>query len=119
VALCAFYGLDWRGLCLANLTIFPDGERVTISAWPSNPADEFAVRYINEYIGAISAAEFEGRIGRFIEQVLGQLDAEGLRNTNLHSIWADLGLERRDGELSRYRQIEAMLGYDADEGSKI
>lgn len=105
-----------EGYVWPNLTIFPDGERVTIAARPSNPADDFAVRYINEYVGAISAAEFEGGVGRFIEQVLGQLDAEGLCNTNLHRIWTDLELERRDGELSRYRQLEAMLGYDADEG---
>lgn len=119
-------GHEWRfahsmatigeGYAWPNLTIFPDGERVTISARPSNPADEFSVRYINEYIGSISAAEFEAGIERFIEQVLGQLEAEGLRNTNLHSIWDDIGLERRDGEMSRYRQIEAMLGNDADDG---
>lgn len=119
-------GYEWRfshamatigeGYVWPNLTIFPDGERVTISARPSNPTDDFAVRYINEYAGAISAAEFEGGVGRFIEQVLGQLDAEGLRDTNLHRIWADLELERRDGELSRYRRLEAMLGHDADEG---
>ena len=108
-----------EGYVWPNLTIFPDGERVTISTRPTNPMDEFAVRYINEYVGAISAAEFEGGVGRFIEQVLGQLDAEGVRDTNLHSIWTDLELERRDGELSRYRQIEAMLGYDADEGPEI
>ncbi len=105
-----------EGYVWPNLTIFPDGERVTISSRPSNPADDFAVRYINEYVGAISAAEFEGGVGRFIEQVLGQLDAEGLHDTNLHRIWADLELERRDGELSRYRRLEAMLGHDADEG---
>lgn len=119
-------GHEWRfahamatigeGYVWPNLTVFPDGERVTISARPSNPADEFAVRYINEYVGAISAAEFEGGICRFIEQVLGQLDAEGLRDTNLHRVWTDLELERRDDALSRYRRFEAMLGHDPDEG---
>jgi hypothetical protein len=105
-----------EGYVWPNLTIFPDGERVTISARPTNPADDFAVRYINEYVGGTSATEFEGGVGRFIEQVLGQLDAEGVRDTNLHRIWTDLELERRDRELSRYRRIEAILGYDADEG---
>jgi hypothetical protein len=104
------------GYVWPNLTIFPDGERVTVSARPSNSADDFAVRYINEYVGAVSAAEFEGGVWRFIEQVMGQLDAEGLPDTNLHRIWSDLELERRDGELSRYRRLEAMLGHDADEG---
>ena len=104
------------GYVWPNLTIFPDGERVTIVARPSNPVDSFSVRYISEYVGAISAAEFEGGVSRFVEQVLGQLDAEGLCDTNLHRIWADLEVERRDSELARYRQLEAMLGHDADEG---
>lgn len=119
-------GAGWRfahamptigeGYVWPNATIFPDGERVTIAARPSNPADEFAVRYINEYVGAVPAAEFEGGVERFILQVMGQLDAVGLRDTNLQRIWADLELERRDGELSRYRRLEAMLGHDPEEG---
>lgn len=105
-----------EGYVWPNLTIFPDGERVTVSARPSNSADEFAVRYINEFVGAMSAAEFEGGVERFISQVRGQLDAEGLRGTNLERVWADLEQERRDPVLRHYRRLEAMLGHDPDEG---
>lgn len=120
------YGPAWRfahamstigeGYVWPNVTIYPDGERVTIAARSSNPADEFSFRYINEYVGAVPAVDFERAIERFVLQVLGQLEAEGLRNTNLERIWNDLQVELHDRELSNYRRLEAVLGFDPEEG---
>lgn len=105
-----------EGYVWPNLTIYPDGERVTLVMQSSNPGGEFAFRYIRDYIGAIPASDFEATIGRFVEQVLGQLEAEGLRGSNLETLWTELGEERRDSDLASYRRLEAILGHDADEG---
>ena len=117
---------DWRfahamstigeGYIWPNITIFPDGERVTIASRQSNPSVDFAFRYLNDFIGAVSATEYEGGVERFVAQVLGQLEAEGVRETNLEKLWRDLEQERRNPELAAYRRIEAILGHDPDEG---
>lgn len=105
-----------EGYVWPTVTIFPDGERVTIASRQSNPSVDFAFRYLNDFIGAVSATEYEGCVERFVAQVLGQLEAEGLRETNLEVVWRDVDKERTDPELAAYRRIEAILGFDPDEG---
>ena len=105
-----------EGYVWPTVTIFPDGERVTIASRQSNPSAEFAFRYLKDFIGAVPATEYEGGVERFVAQVLGQLDAEGIGDTNLEKLWGELDRERRDPDLTAYRRIEAILGHDPDEG---
>ena len=43
------------------------------------------------------------------------MDAAGLPETNLHLLRQDLQSERSDPERTRFRRLEARLGYDPDE----
>ena len=40
----------------------------------------------------------------------------GVKNTELHELWNDVLAEQADPSLARYRELEAELGFDADEG---
>ena len=103
------------GYVWPNVTMFSDGERVAIVANPTENAGEHSYRYIADMAAVVPAADFENAIVRFVEQVVSQLDAEQLHNTNLHLLRADVAAERRDPDLSRHRKLEALMGYDADE----
>lgn len=107
-----------EGYVWPTLTIFPDGERVTVASRQSMSTADFAFRYLNDFIGAVPALEFERGLERFVAQVLGQLEAEGFRETNLQRLWCELDKERRNPELAAYRRIEAILAHDPDEGPK-
>ena len=50
--------------------------------------------------------------------ILSRLEDNGLRETNLHRLWSDLTTERESGELTRYRRLEALLGFDPDDADE-
>jgi hypothetical protein len=61
--------------------------------------------------------QFEGALDEFVEQVRGQLRAEGVTQTNLEKIWTALTEERLSPEISKRRKLEALLGFDPDEAN--
>ena len=65
----------------------------------------------------MSGREFESAIDQFVEQVIGQLRAERVEQTNLDRISQELSQERASPELQQRRKLEALLGSDPDEAS--
>ena len=63
----------------------------------------------------MSAETFEAAIDGFLDSVKKRLDERGLHDTNLHRLSSDLGAERADPALARFRRLEARLGLDPDE----
>lgn len=61
---------------------------------------------------SVSADEFEAAVDAFLEQVTGQLEAEGVRGTNLEAVWREVLAERSDPEAALRRTLEALLGHD-------
>lgn len=106
------------GYVWPNITISSDGERLVLLAKPTRSRPEEPLRYLADMAIVVRAAEFEDAVDRFVEQVRGQLRAEGIADTNLDGIWRDLVEERRDPTASAYRKFEALLGYDPDEANE-
>jgi hypothetical protein len=104
-----------EGYAWPNITIFSDGERTALIAKPTTAAQTPTFRYLADVPAVVPSREFEWAVDAFIGQVLGQLDAEGLRETNLSRLWSDLQAERHDPELGRRRKLEALLGHDPNE----
>ena len=75
-----------------------------------------------EYLGAkkthVSASDWECAVDQFVSHVLSLLDNANVTDTELHAIWKELNDERDDAGLSAYRRIEALLGFDVDEGEE-
>src|SRR5690554_30895 len=74
------------------------------------------IRYLEAYSGKITAQQFETAVFKLIEQTLEQLNSKGLKNTDLHQAWADLKEDLNQADRFRYRQLEAQLGFDQNEG---
>jgi len=106
------------GYVWPNITIFSDGERVVLLAKPTRPHPAAPLRYLADFAAIVRASEFERAVGRFVDQVRGQLRAEGITDSNLDRIWGDVVSERQDKEASAFRRIEALLGSDPDEGDE-
>ncbi len=104
-----------HGYVWPNVTIFSDGERTALIAKPTQERPATFFRYISDFAAIVPSGVFESAVDRFFGQVLGQLQAEGITETNLHRIHADLSEERQDREAARRRKLEALLGKDPDE----
>lgn len=107
------------GYVWPNISIISDGERITLVANPTEQHAAEPLRYIADIAGVVRAADFEGAVIRFIEQVRGQLREENIEATNLDHIWADVCAERADPETAKRRELEALLGFDPDEASAV
>jgi hypothetical protein len=105
-----------HGYVWPNITIFSDGERTALIAKPTQERPATVFRYICDFAGIVPSSLFENAVDRFFGQILGQLQAEGIAETNFHRLHADLVEERQDYEIARRRKLEALLGKDPDEG---
>lgn len=103
------------GYVWPNVTITSDGERVAVIARPTRPNAAEPLRYIADEAVTVPASDFEAAVDAFLEQVRGQLDAEGVRGTNLDAIWREVLQERADPEAALRRKLEALLGRDPGE----
>lgn len=103
------------GYVWPNITIYSDGERIVVTAKPTQPTPAEPVRYIANTAVILRAVEFENAIDAFLGQVQGQLRSEGVSETNFDRIWNAVREERNDSEAVRWRKLEAMLGFDPDE----
>ncbi len=120
--------LDWTmahrvatiggGYVWPNLVIVSDGKRVLLQANPTPSRAAEPLRYVVEAHETMPVAEFQNGVEQFIEVVLQQLRAEGIRDSNLERIWTCVGEERRDSKSAWYRRLEAALGFDPDEADE-
>ena len=107
------------GYVWPNVTIRTDGLNAFLY---STPSSENAV-VLFRYLGArrqeeVSAATLESSVDGFVSDIVSSLEAGGLRTTNVHRLWNDLQIERADDDLTRYRRLEAQLGFDPDEADE-
>lgn len=104
-------GYAWPGV-----EIVSDGRQCFLRSEPTPDAGAVLFRYIGaDRRVLVSAEAFEAAIDGFLNEVAGRLEGRGLRDTNLHRLLSDLGTERADPALARFRRLEARLGLDPDE----
>lgn len=106
------------GYVWPNITVFSDGERTALIAKPSNERPSTPYRYINDAAAILASADFEATIDEFVEVIRGKLRTEGIANTNLDTLWAELASERHDEALAQRRKFEALLGQEPDEANE-
>ena len=114
--------LDWRmshelaaagaGFVWPPVVLESDGESIRLSMRPAPPSQVEPLRYLEYRQGWTSGDDFERSVGGFIDLACARLTDRGLSNTQLHLVWAEVLSERADIGRSRFRQIEAMLGFD-------
>ena len=105
-----------EGYVWPNLVISSDGFRCALVAERSREFESVPFRYFGATgIEVVPAEDLEAEIDQFAHQILGFLDDARVGDTNLHRLWNDLLAERMDIDLSRFRRLEARLGFDPDE----
>lgn len=105
-----------EGYAWPNITIFSDGLHSFLESEPSRNPGAVLFRYIGaQRREAVSMEELEAAVDGFVEDVLARLSDRGIRGTNLHRLWNDLVSEREDPEVTRFRRLEAQLGYEPDD----
>lgn len=103
-------GYNWP-----NLEFASDGETIHAQMKASQPSPTAQIRYVKTVNEFILTEVFEQSVDWLLDAVAGRLDARGHRETELSSLIDELRIERSDTELSRWRRLEAMAGYDPDE----
>lgn len=97
-----------------NIEIQTDSQRIRVSSTPSNTASPQNLYYLGAPTVDMSRVELEDGLTEFIVNTSNYLAAEHGDETLLAQ-WHELKEEIEDGESSRYRELEARLGYDPDE----
>jgi hypothetical protein len=118
--------LSWRmaheatsaggGFLWPALTFEPDGENVEIACNATKAVSTEPVRYLSSFRKLLPIATFERGVEEFIALTTERLSTEGVRETLLHSLWAEVQEERANATLARYRRLEAILGYEPGDG---
>ncbi len=103
------------GYSWPNLSFASDGEAIHVQLRPSGDSPTSPIRYVSELDDWISVVEFERSVDVFMEAVAGRLDAMGCSKNELADLLDALRAERSDAQLTRWRRLEAIAGYDADE----
>ena len=103
------------GYVWPNITIHTDSLNAYLYSKPSSDTAAVLFRYLgaNRREG-VSVDSLESVVNGFIGEVLSRLDGDGLSKTNVHRLWNDLQSERSDEKITRYRKLEAQLGFEPD-----
>ncbi len=105
-------GAAGEGYLWPDLTFTSDGESVLVQGRPSPPTSEQPVRYLNMVDVLVPIHDFEGRVDSFVEAVIGRLSGLRVGAAGLDDLWSEVRKERIDPQLSAWRKLEAILGYD-------
>lgn len=89
-----------------------DSESIRLRMRPSPYSPFEPVRYLEDLHGWITGHEFERAVSTFLDLVSARLTERGLRNTQLQLLWSEVTAERADPVLTRFRRVEAILGFD-------
>jgi hypothetical protein len=127
-AACGFRpSADWRmahelgaadeGFVWPQIIFASDGEVMQVWAAPLSSNDNQSVRYLNglDKPAFIALTDFQRGVEDFINAVISRLNAPDCRNTDLSNLWQLIQEDRSDAESSKYRRLEAEMGFDPDE----
>ncbi|MCE8038914.1 hypothetical protein [Halomonas sp. MCCC 1A11062] len=98
-----------------NVEFVSDGVRMRISAKQTSVTAHQPLRYLSSDHAIIPLISFEKSADDFIEKVCERLNDQRVAEADLPLMWEELQAERADPELTVYRRLEALLGFDPDE----
>lgn len=102
------YGHAWP-----RVTIWGDRDRVMLIARAEPPGIAGPVRFLTNAVVFTPGPDFEATLDRFFDEAIGIVPSAD--HDELGALVEQLGRERGDPELSRWRRLEAVSGYDPDD----
>ena len=106
------------GYLWPNITIHSDGETTVLAARPTHPTGLSPFRFTADQTAIVPTRQFVAALDEFLSQIQGRLRAEGIEATDFDTTWSDVLQERATPEDAAQRQLEALLGFDPDEGDQ-
>jgi hypothetical protein len=103
------------GYLWPNVTIHSDRERTALVARPTHPKGSSAFRFTADQAVVVPTRQLVSAADEFMTQIQGKLRGSGIASTSLDAIWNDILAERAEPEEAAQRQLEALLGFDADD----
>jgi hypothetical protein len=109
-------GTIWPALVMAS-----EGGTVQFQVESAAGSRQQSIRYLNRLPVPVSIPreQVESALDAFIASVLDRLEAWDGIHTELLDLWQELNEERADQQASRYRRLEACLGFDPDEAPEV
>ncbi len=100
-----------------NVTFDSDGRTVCIKSVGSESTPSEPVSFLGQAEDEfVPVAELERGIDEFVESVMARLKQYRLSDATLPTMWRELQEERNDVDLAACRRLEALLGFNPDEG---
>jgi hypothetical protein len=118
-AWCAAHDLPagGRGYVWPRIRFASDGETMQVSAAQGPQAAWEPGRYLTDLSATRIAHDiFDREVDGFLNLVIERLRDTGADARALVSLWTDVAAERAHPEVRAWRELEARLGYFADEG---
>ena len=100
------------------MTIYSDGETTVLAARPTHPTGLSPFRFTADQTVIVPTRQFVAALDEFLSQIQGRLRAEGLGATDFDNTWSEVLQERATRDDAAQRQLEALLGFDPDEGDE-
>lgn len=107
-----------EGYAWPNITISCDGFQCDLISERSNAEDSPLFSYIGSQLVTVPAATLEKAVIEFVTLFLERLADSSISSTNLGTLWEDLTAERNDPEQTRFRRLEALLGFEPDQADE-
>ena len=107
-----------EGYAWPNITISCDGFQCDLISERSNAKDSPLFSYIGSQLVTVPAAALEKAVSEFVTLVLERLADSSISGANLGTLWEDLTAERNDPEQTRFRRLEALLGFEPDQADE-
>jgi hypothetical protein len=103
------------GYAWPRVTIWGEGQRVGVMS-KADPRDTVApVRFLNDAVVFVEDSSFEAAVDEFLAETADADHGYGSDRDALRSVIGALAVERADPDFARWRQSEAMAGFDVDE----
>ncbi|RDD29692.1 hypothetical protein CR161_02665 [Prosthecochloris sp. ZM] len=102
-------GFLWPDICFTS-----DGLEMSVESHPTSRTNKEMVRYLNNINGVLPVDTFTTEVFSFADAVIDRLQETGFRSSLLHDLREDLLEELSDPQLTRWREIEALLGFDPE-----
>ena len=104
------------GYLWPDLSFSSDWDTITVNSRQTESSSAEPIRYLKDFRVSIPIVEFQRGVDEFLNGTIARLADTANTETELSALWRAVMRERRDQDGSRWRQLEACMGYDPDEG---
>jgi len=105
-----------NGYVWPDITLYSDGHSMNVRSLKSHGHRIEPIRFLSDFLAGVSVKTFENEVDNFILSIIDRMNQQNLNNSNLHLVWKEVLKERSQAESYNWRKLEAILGFDPDEG---